>query len=63
MIMKILQLLLVLFVGLFPFDLNVNAAEDIYFTHIGLEEGLSNSTILPLIKIKKETYGSLRMTV
>ena len=36
--MKIFQLLLVLLVGLFPFALNVNAAEDIYFTHIGLEE-------------------------
>ena len=43
--MKIQQYLLVLLEVLFPYMLNADVTEDIHFSHIGLEEGLSHSTI------------------
>lgn len=61
--MKTLQFLLVLLGGLFPCVLNAGVTEGIYFSHIGLKEGLSHSTVLLLIRIKKEIYGLLRMMV
>lgn len=54
--MKILQYLLVLLGGLFPYVLNAGIAEDIYFSHIGLEEGLSHSTIF---SINQDKEGNL----
>lgn len=36
--MKIIQTLLVLLGGLFPFMLNAGTTEDIYFSHIGMED-------------------------
>ena len=51
--MKIFQFLLVLLVGLFPMMLNSNTSEDIHFTHIGLEEGLSHSTIFAINQDKE----------
>lgn len=51
--MKILQCLLVVFGSLFPHVLNAGIAEDIYFTHIGLEEGLSHSTIFAINQDKE----------
>lgn len=51
--MKIFQFLLVLLVGLFPMMLNANTSEDIHFTHIGLEEGLSHSTIFAINQDKE----------
>lgn len=44
MTMKIQQFLLVLIGSLFPYVVNANITENIYFTHIGLVEGLSHST-------------------
>ncbi|HJD76373.1 MAG TPA: hypothetical protein K8W04_10000 [Bacteroides reticulotermitis] len=46
--MKTRFLLLVLLGGLFPSALNASIIEDIHFSHIGLEEGLSHSTIFAI---------------
>ena len=46
--MKIQQYLLVLLEVLFPYMLNADVTEDIHFSHIGLEEGLSHSTIFAI---------------
>lgn len=46
--MKIQQYLLVLLEVLFPYMLNADITEDIHFSHIGLEEGLSHSTIFAI---------------
>ena len=48
MTMKIQQFLLVLIGSLFPYVVNANITENIYFTHIGLVEGLSHSTIFAI---------------
>lgn len=61
--MKIQQYLLVLLEVLFPYMLNADITEDIHFSHIGLEEGLSHSTILRLIRIREGIYGLRRMMV
>ena len=55
--MKIIQTLLVLLGGLFPFMLNAGTTEDIYFSHIGMEDGLSHSTIFA---INQDKEGNLR---
>ena len=44
--MKIIQTLLVLLGGLFPFMLNAGTTEDIYFSHIGMEDGLSHLSLI-----------------
>lgn len=51
--MKIIQTLLVLLGGLFPFILNAGTTEDIYFSHIGMEDGLSHSTIFAINQDKE----------
>lgn len=51
--MKIIQTLLVLLGGLFPFMLNAGTTEDIYFSHIGMEDGLSHSTIFAINQDKE----------
>lgn len=51
--MKIKQILLVLLGGLFPYILNAGFTEDIYFSHIGMEEGLSHSTIFAINQDKE----------
>ena len=51
--MKIIQILLVLLGGLFPFILNAGTTEDIYFSHIGMEDGLSHSTIFAINQDKE----------
>ena len=50
--MKIYQYLMLLGV-LFPCILNAGVAEDIHFSHIGLEEGLSHSTIFAINQDKE----------
>lgn len=50
--MKILQSLLFI-LGLFPCLLHAHTAEDMYFTHVGLEEGLSHSTIFAINQDKE----------
>lgn len=45
--------LLVLLGGLFPFILNAGTTEDIYFSHIGMEDGLSHSTIFAINQDKE----------
>ncbi|WP_300701633.1 two-component regulator propeller domain-containing protein [Bacteroides sp.] len=52
--MKIKQILLVLLGALFPYILNAGITEDIYFSHIGMEEGLSHSTIFAINQDKEE---------
>ena len=51
--MKIYQYLLMLLGVLFPCILNAGVAEDIHFSHIGLEEGLSHSTIFAINQDKE----------
>ena len=51
--MKIKQILLVLLGGLLPHILNAGSTEDIYFSHIGMEEGLSHSTIFAINQDKE----------
>lgn len=51
--MKTLQFLLVLLGGLFPCVLNAGVTEDIYFSHIGLKEGLSHSTVFAINQDKE----------
>lgn len=51
--MKIKQILLVLLGGLFPYVLNAGPTEDIYFSHIGMEDGLSHSTIFAINQDKE----------
>lgn len=51
--MKTRFLLLVLLGGLFPGALNASIIEDIHFSHIGLEEGLSHSTIFAINQDKE----------
>ena len=51
--MKIIQTLLVLLGVLFPFILNAGTTEDIYFSHIGMEDGLSHSTIFAINQDKE----------
>ncbi|GAE83871.1 two-component system sensor histidine kinase/response [Bacteroides reticulotermitis JCM 10512] len=51
--MKTRFLLLVLLGGLFPSALNASIIEDIHFSHIGLEEGLSHSTIFAINQDKE----------
>ena len=60
--MKIQQYLLVLLEVLFPYMLNADITEDIHFSHIGLEEGLSHR-FLRLIRIREGIYGLRRMMV
>lgn len=50
---EIIQTLLVLLGGLFPFILNAGTTEDIYFSHIGMEDGLSHSTIFAINQDKE----------
>lgn len=50
---EIIQTLLVLLGGLFPFMLNAGTTEDIYFSHIGMEDGLSHSTIFAINQDKE----------
>lgn len=63
MTMKIQYFLLALIGSLLPYILNASIIENIHFTHIGLVDGLSHSTILQLIRIKAETYGLQHMMV
>ena len=51
--MKIQHYLLLLLVGLFPWMLNAATTEDIRFAHIGMEEGLSHSTIFSITQDKE----------
>lgn len=51
--MKILKFLLVLLGGIIPKVLNADLAESIHFTHIGLEEGLSHSTVFAINQDKE----------
>jgi len=54
--MKRLQYLLVILSALFPFVLHADVANEIHFSHIGLEEGLSHSTIF---SINQDKEGNL----
>lgn len=45
---RIRQFLLVLWAGLFSYSMKASTTESLYFTHIGLVEGLSHSTILAI---------------
>ena len=51
--MKKKQILSVLLGVLFPYILNAGATEDIYFSHIGMEDGLSHSTIFAINQDKE----------
>lgn len=51
--MKILKFLLVLLGGIIPKVLNADLAESIHFSHIGLEEGLSHSTVFAINQDKE----------
>ena len=51
--MKKLRFLLVLLGGLFPFLLYADITDNIHFSHIGLEEGLSHSTVFAINQDKE----------
>ena len=51
--MKIVSYLLLLFGITFPLLLHADITEDIRFSHIGLEEGLSHSTIFAIQQDKE----------
>lgn len=61
--MKIIQTLLVLLGGLFPFILNAGTTEDIYFSHTVWKMDYHTVPYSQLIRIKKGIYGSPRTTV
>lgn len=54
--MKIIQILLVLLGGLSPCILNAGVTENFYFSHIGMEDGLSHSTIFA---VNQDNEGNL----
>lgn len=51
--MKVLQFLSILLGVLFPYVLNADMADNIYFAHIGLDDGLSHSTVFAINQDKE----------